>query len=96
MTDKLFWHGLHRTIYSRINSKKASKTYVYHFTVDSATYNHYRIYFCDKNVRGTAHADDLSYIFKNLFSKVPPKDTFEYRVMMNMVSFGRNCVIYDI
>ncbi|XP_062544107.1 esterase B1-like [Armigeres subalbatus] len=85
MTDKLFWHGLHRTIYSRINSKKASKTYVYHFTVDSATYNHYRIYFCDKNVRGTAHADDLSYIFKNLFSKVPPKDTFEYRVMMNMV-----------
>lgn len=85
MTDKLFWHGLHRTIYGRINSKTTAKTYVYRFSVDSETYNHYRIYFCDKNVRGTAHADDLSYIFKNLFSDVPPKDSFEYRVMTEMI-----------
>lgn len=85
MTDKLFWHGLHRTIYGRINSKTTAKTYVYRFSVDSETYNHYRIYFCDKNVRGTAHADDLSYIFKNLFSDVPPKESFEYRVMTEMV-----------
>lgn len=85
MTDKLFWHGLHRTIYGRINSKKLAKTYVYRFSVDSDTYNHYRIYFCDKNVRGTAHADDLSYIFKNVFSDVPPPNSFEYRVMTEMI-----------
>ncbi|XP_065081721.1 esterase B1-like [Ochlerotatus camptorhynchus] len=85
MTDKLFWHGLHRTIFNRINTTKAAKTYVYRFSVDSDTYNHYRIYFCDKNVRGTAHADDLSYVFKNAFSVAPPKDSFEHRVMMDMV-----------
>ncbi|XP_055537412.1 esterase B1-like [Wyeomyia smithii] len=85
MTDKLFWHGLHRTIYSRINSKRAAKTYVYRFSVDSDTHNHYRIIFCDKDVRGTAHADDLSYIFKNAFGDVPPNDSFEYRTMLNMV-----------
>lgn len=86
MTDKLFWHGLHRTIYGRIASSKPAKTYVYRFAVDSDTYNHYRIYFCDRNVRGTAHADDLSYIFKNAFSPVPVNDTFEYRTMMTMVT----------
>ncbi|XP_055628008.1 esterase B1-like [Toxorhynchites rutilus septentrionalis] len=85
MSDKLIWHGLHRTIYSRINSGKSGHTYVYHFSVDSETYNHYRIYFCDKNVRGTAHADDLSYVFKNSFSDAPAQDTFEHRAMMNMV-----------
>ncbi|XP_058838420.1 esterase B1-like [Topomyia yanbarensis] len=85
MTDKLFWHGVHRTICSRMNLQKNANTYVYRFSVDSDTYNHYRINFCDKNVRGTAHADDLSYIFKNAFGDAPPKDSFEYRVMMNMV-----------
>lgn len=85
MTDKLFLHGLHRTILSRLNSKKPSKTFLYRFSVDSDTYNHYRIVFCDKNVRGTAHADDLSYIFKNVFNDPPAKDTFEHRAMMNMV-----------
>ncbi|XP_035789875.1 esterase B1-like [Anopheles albimanus] len=90
MTDKLFWHGLHRTIYGRIASSKPAKTYVYRFAVDSDTYNHYRIYFCDRNVRGTAHADDLSYIFKNAFSPVPVNDTFEYRTMMTMVELFTN------
>ncbi|XP_055604380.1 uncharacterized protein LOC129752629 [Uranotaenia lowii] len=85
MTDKLFWHGLHRTLCSRVNSKTEAKTYIYRFSVDSEKYNHYRIYFCDKNVRGTAHADDLSYVFKNAFDDVPPKDSFEYRVMLNMI-----------
>ncbi|ETN61217.1 esterase B1 [Anopheles darlingi] len=90
MTDKLFWHGLHRTICGRIASGKPAKTYVYRFAVDSDTYNHYRIYFCDRNVRGTAHADDLSYIFKNAFSPVPANDTFEYRTMMTMVELFSN------
>ncbi|KFB50589.1 AGAP006227-PA-like protein [Anopheles sinensis] len=90
MTDKLFWHGLHRTIYSRVGQRKGAKTFVYRFAVDSETYNHYRIYFCDRNVRGTAHADDLSYLFKNVFSPVPGKDTFEYRTMQTMVELFTN------
>uniref|UniRef100_A0A182SXE9 Carboxylic ester hydrolase n=1 Tax=Anopheles maculatus TaxID=74869 RepID=A0A182SXE9_9DIPT len=93
MTDKLFWHGIHRTIYSRINSRKGAKTFVYRFSVDSETYNHYRIYLCDRNVRGTAHADDLSYLFKNLFSPVPNVDTFEYRTMQTMVELFTNFAI---
>ncbi|XP_052872785.1 esterase B1-like [Anopheles cruzii] len=93
MTDKLFWHGLHRTIYSRIESKKPSKTFVYRFAVDSDTYNHYRIYFCDRNARGTAHADDLSYIFKNAFSDIPAQDSFEYKTMMRMVELLSNFAV---
>uniref|UniRef100_A0A182QUV2 Carboxylic ester hydrolase n=1 Tax=Anopheles farauti TaxID=69004 RepID=A0A182QUV2_9DIPT len=93
MTDKLFWHGLHRTIYARINSKRTSKTFVYRFSVDSETYNHYRIYFCDRDVRGTAHADDLSYLFKNVFSPVPGANTFEYKTMQSMVELFSNFAI---
>uniref|UniRef100_A0A182JF69 Carboxylic ester hydrolase n=1 Tax=Anopheles atroparvus TaxID=41427 RepID=A0A182JF69_ANOAO len=90
MTDKLFWHGLHRTIYSRVSQRKPSKTFVYRFAVDSETYNHYRIYFCDRKVRGTAHADDLSYLFKNGFGPVPGQDTFEYRTMQTMIELFAN------
>ncbi|XP_053675826.1 esterase B1-like [Anopheles nili] len=90
MTDKLFWHGLHRTICSRISAKKEAKTFAYRFAVDSETYNHYRIYFCDRNVRGTAHADDLSYLFKNVFSPVPAPDSFEHRTMRTMVELFTN------
>ncbi|XP_053667301.1 esterase B1-like [Anopheles marshallii] len=93
MTDKLFWHGIHRTIYSRTRSPKVANTFVYRFAVDSETYNHYRIYFCDRNVRGTAHADDLSYLFKNLFSPVPETDTMEYRTMQSMVELFTNFAI---
>uniref|UniRef100_A0A182M0X3 Carboxylic ester hydrolase n=1 Tax=Anopheles culicifacies TaxID=139723 RepID=A0A182M0X3_9DIPT len=93
MTDKLFWHGIHRTIQSRNSSQKGAKTFVYRFAVDSETYNHYRIYFCDRNVRGTAHADDLSYLFKNLFSPVPDVDSFEYKTMQRLVELFTNFAI---
>ncbi|XP_052898916.1 esterase B1-like [Anopheles moucheti] len=93
MTDKLFWHGIHRTIYSRTRLPKVAKTFVYRFAVDSETYNHYRLYFCDRNVRGTAHADDLSYLFKNVFSPVPEADTMEYKTMQRMVELFTNFAI---
>uniref|UniRef100_A0A182TDG7 Carboxylic ester hydrolase n=1 Tax=Anopheles melas TaxID=34690 RepID=A0A182TDG7_9DIPT len=90
MTDKLFWHGLHRTVCSRISSQTPAKTFVYRFAVDSETYNHYRIYFCDRNARGTAHADDLSYLFKNVLSPVPDVGTMEHRTMQTLVELFTN------
>lgn len=86
MTDKLFWHGLHRTILSRQNRLLGTGlTYLYRFSVDSPTQNHYKNLMCGKQMRGCCHADDLSYIFKNLLGKVPAADTMEYRVIQDMV-----------
>lgn len=52
MTDKLFWHGLHRTILSRLQNAKDAATYVYRFNFDSPTFNHFKLLFCGKGIPG--------------------------------------------
>lgn len=92
MSDKLFWHGVHRAILSRINSLEKGPTWVYRFNFDSAFFNHYRVIMCGKGVRGVCHADDLSYIFANSFdgNKVPEDHTPEFRMIQTMVGLWTN------
>lgn len=86
MTDKLFWHGVHRTILSRMNSLERGATYVYRFAFDSPTFNHYRVLMAGKEVRGVCHADELSYIFSNnLESEAPGENTHEFKTMQRMI-----------
>ncbi|GAB0093837.1 Carboxylic ester hydrolase [Sergentomyia squamirostris] len=91
MTDKLFWHGIHRGILSRLNAPDAGDTYLYRFNFDSPTFNHYRILMCGKTVRGVCHADDLSYIFKNIVStEVPEENSAEFKTIQRMVNMWVN------
>ncbi|XP_058461094.1 esterase B1-like [Malaya genurostris] len=86
MTDKAFWHGLHRSILARASKALSTRTFVYRFCVDSKFFNHYRINMIeDPNLRGTSHADEISYLFSNFTKDVPNKDTFEYRALQTMV-----------
>nr|XP_019531286.2 esterase B1-like isoform X2 [Aedes albopictus] len=85
MTDRAFWHSLHRTILARANSNSFGRTFVYRFCVDSESFNHYRIMMIDPTYRGTAHADELSYLFSNFTESVPTEDSFEYRALQTMV-----------
>lgn len=85
MTDCAFWHGLHRTILARTNSGSSARTFVYRFCVDSEHFNHYRIMMIDPTYRGTAHADEMSYLFSNFTKSVPAEDSFEYRALQTMV-----------
>lgn len=85
MTDCAFWHGLHRTILARTNSGSSARTFVYRFCVDSEHFNHYRIMMIDPTYRGTAHADEMSYLFSNFTQSVPAEDSFEYRALQTMV-----------
>uniref|UniRef100_A0A182JKE7 Carboxylic ester hydrolase n=1 Tax=Anopheles atroparvus TaxID=41427 RepID=A0A182JKE7_ANOAO len=93
-TDRIFWHALHRTVLSRANYTGEAKTFVYRFCVDSAFFNHYRIHMIGPEFRGTSHADELSYIFSNIFAQPLDKDTFEYAAIQHMVkiftSFATN------
>jgi len=84
MTDKLYLHRICRTLSLR-NNCGIGKTYLYRFSVDSPTNNHYKILTCGKNVRGCSHADDISYIFKNIVSKVPHPDSMEFRTIQTFV-----------
>ncbi|XP_053676470.1 esterase B1-like [Anopheles nili] len=84
-TDNIFWHGLHRTILSRCRHETGAKTFVYRFCVDSPFFNHYRIHMVDANMRGTSHADEISYLFSNVFAKPLDHNSFEYRAIQYMV-----------
>ncbi|XP_058838421.1 esterase B1-like [Topomyia yanbarensis] len=86
MTDKVFWHGMHRTILARASYGLPTRTFVYRFCVDSEFFNHYRIKMIDDpKLRGTSHADEISYLFSNFTEEVPARDTFEYRALQPMV-----------
>ncbi|KAJ6633852.1 Esterase B1 [Pseudolycoriella hygida] len=85
MTDKLYLHRIYRTLTLR-NECGNGKTYFYRLSVDSPTNNCYKLFHCGTNVKGCSHADDVSYIFKNMSGKVPPRDSMEFRTIQTLVS----------
>uniref|UniRef100_A0A1Y9HAC3 Carboxylic ester hydrolase n=1 Tax=Anopheles farauti TaxID=69004 RepID=A0A1Y9HAC3_9DIPT len=93
-SDRIFWHDLHRTILSRAAHAHGAKTFVYRFCVDSPFFNHYRIHMIDPKARGTSHADEISYLFSNIFATPLDTNTFEYRSIQYLVdiftSFATN------
>lgn len=84
LSYKYFWHGIGRTIQSRIKYGTAP-TYLYRFAFDSIDFNLVRILFCGKKVRGTSHADDLPYIFFNGISKIASHNSKEYQTIQRMI-----------
>ncbi|XP_037945477.1 esterase B1 [Teleopsis dalmanni] len=82
---KYFWHGIHRTVLSRVHNATAP-TYLYRFDFDSKHHNLMRIIFCGRKVRGTCHADDLVYLFFNAASKKQKLCSAEYKTIRRMVS----------
>ncbi|XP_050744517.1 esterase B1 isoform X2 [Drosophila biarmipes] len=82
---KNFWHGFHRTLSARLAYAKAP-TYYYRFDFDSPNYNFYRAKFCGDIIKsGVAHADDLSYLFRNSGSWKLEKSSAEYRNIERMI-----------
>ncbi|EDW81348.2 uncharacterized protein Dwil_GK11073 [Drosophila willistoni] len=82
---KIFWHGFHRALHSRLTYGKAP-TYFYRFDFDSPDFNLYRKKFCGDNVtKGVAHADDLCYLFLNSEAWKLDKSSPEYRTIQRMI-----------
>nr|AID61336.1 esterase [Calliphora stygia] len=82
---KFFWHGIHRTLLSR-RQYATAPTYLYRFDFDSKHFNLMRIITCGRKVRGTCHADDLSYLFYNAGAKKLKYRTAEYTTIRRMVA----------
>ncbi|EDW81349.2 uncharacterized protein Dwil_GK11072 [Drosophila willistoni] len=82
---KVFWHGTNRTLHSRLTYARAA-TYFYRFDFDSPDFNFYRKKFCGNDItKGVAHADDLSYLFRNCNSFKLDKSSPEYRTIQRMI-----------
>ncbi|XP_060646797.1 esterase B1-like isoform X1 [Drosophila nasuta] len=60
---KLFWHGFHRVVLSRLAFAKAP-TYLYRFDFNSPKSNLLRVALCGEDIlSGVCHADELGFIF---------------------------------
>ncbi|KAH8280909.1 hypothetical protein KR054_004022 [Drosophila jambulina] len=83
---KLFWHGIHRVVLSRLSQARAP-TYLYRFDFDSPRWNLMRNHLCGDDIkRGVCHADDLGYIFRKKDHMKLPLDSAEYLTIQRMVS----------
>ncbi|XP_017488211.1 PREDICTED: esterase B1 isoform X1 [Rhagoletis zephyria] len=82
---KYFWHGIQRTLLSRLHHANAP-TYLYRFDFDSKHFNFMRIITCGRNVRGTCHADDLSYLFYNAGAKKLKQRSAEFRTIRRLTT----------
>ncbi|EDW55240.1 esterase B1 [Drosophila sechellia] len=83
---KYFWHGIHRTLLSRAHHAPLAPTFLYRFDFDSKHFNIMRIITCGRKVRGTCHADDLSYLFYNAAAKKLKRRTAEFKTIKRLVS----------
>lgn len=79
---------MQRIIQSRQHSGKCGKTFYYRFAVDSPTQNHYRNAHIGLGVKGVCHADELSYLFKNIYVELPDKDSMEFTAIKRFVYFS--------
>nr|XP_013114343.1 unnamed protein product [Stomoxys calcitrans] len=85
MTERSFWHGIHRAIKARQAYAPHTPTYCYRFDFDSPFFNHYRNIKCGTGVEGVCHADDVSYLFYNINAEKLPTISREYRCIQRMV-----------
>ncbi|KAL9889118.1 esterase B1-like [Glossina fuscipes fuscipes] len=92
---KVIWHPILRTLHARLKCKSkktsadtcatAADSYLYRFDFDSPHFNHQRIKYCGKQLRGVAHVDDHSYLFFGNFSWKLSTETPEYKTIKRMI-----------
>lgn len=82
LSDKLFVHPMHRAVVSRARNSNAP-TYLYRFSFSSYKFGTKK-FFVRKKVPGACHADDFSYVFKTVVSKVPKPSTNEWKTIERM------------
>ncbi|XP_033244802.1 uncharacterized protein LOC108153856 [Drosophila miranda] len=85
LSIKHFWHGIHRTVLSRLALAPTTPTYLYRFDFDSPHFNHFRTVMCGRHVRGVSHGDDVSYLFYLLLATKLDKSSMEYRTIERMI-----------
>ncbi|XP_054747003.1 uncharacterized protein LOC129252884 [Anastrepha obliqua] len=85
LSYKLFWHDIHRTIMARLSFALAP-TFLYRFDFDSPDFNLNRAKICGTDqVRGVAHADELSYLFYSRQSHKLLSNSAEYKTIRRLI-----------
>lgn len=86
LTDKIFWHGIHRTIRAR-QQDSAGKTWLYRFSVPPVSNTFIREMYGIPHNKGMCHVEDLFFVFRWDFLDAPAKDSEEYEVIKKAVRY---------
>lgn len=85
LADKQFHFGTYNAIKKRLAKPNAGDTYLLRFAFDSTKMNFMRFLFAGRKVRGTCHADDCNYIFKNCITPRLSESSPEFKTVDRFV-----------
>lgn len=68
MGDKIFWHGIHRALLSRLSFPDAGSTYFMRFDFDSPIMNYAKFVFAGRDVKGKFNYFFFLLILVNLIT----------------------------
>ncbi|KAH8310447.1 hypothetical protein KR044_001377, partial [Drosophila immigrans] len=83
---KHFRHAVHRTALARLAYAPKIPTYLYRFDFNSPTFNFFRLLLCGRHQQGTAHADDLFYLFYGVPAFKLNRYSPEYQTIEHMIN----------
>lgn len=95
MGDREFWHGMHRTLVTRSNSKDSGPTYLYRFDANSQRGNLAKRILTGENFNafdGACHYDDCFYLFKTALNGKWDPTSVEFTTMDRMVKCFKRLV----
>lgn len=91
--DHQFWHGIQRSVLSRINAKGKGKTFTYRFDILTEL-NTFRKLFNAENDPGVEHGACLGYLFSGILFPSPKIDSVEFKNILKIVNIVTNFAIY--
>ncbi|KAG5667650.1 hypothetical protein PVAND_015624 [Polypedilum vanderplanki] len=91
--DLQFWHGIQRSVLSRIKTGGKGKTFTYYFDIITEM-NTFKKNFKLDHYPGAEHAACSTYVFKNSLGIIPLIDSIEFKNIIKVVGIISNFAIY--
>lgn len=85
---------MQRSIYARTNSKGAGRTFIYRFDYKGQLNLFKNVDPTLGDYTGATHADDLGFLFKNIFKTDIPIDSKDFEMLREMLNIYTNFARY--
>jgi cholinesterase len=94
-SDFQFWHGIQRSVLSRINAKGKGKTFTYYFDILTEQ-NFFRKLLKCEDIPGVEHGGCCNYIFSSPLNPLPTIDSIEFKNVLKIVNIVTSFAIHGM
>jgi cholinesterase len=94
-SDFQFWHGIQRSVLSRINAKGKGKTFTYYFDILTEQ-NVFKKVLNMGDLPGCEHGACSTYIFRNNLCALPTIDSIEFKNIMKTINIVTSFAIHGM